>query len=437
MKHEFLPLKILSAAGMFIVIFPMLIFSDIITTERLSAGFIAFYYGLSLITAAIGYFTARTRHSRQWKSKTAQTAFNVFTRIIGIVLALLPPVIGIIFRLGAVFSVTLGLTLLFGYFVGYKFYCKSFSDIYTAPWLAGYVVEFFICFFLYQSYSPDELVETGKNILIYSMLIEVLITAVLINQTNISVHTNRRKGTKAIVPKGLRVYNMGLIALISVIFAAIYTLRNQISYALYQIYRLIVWLILKLMASLSSDPVDVTFDGQAIADEAFTVNEGGEILNLIIKILFIGIVISLLIIFRKNILSAIKSLAARFNRKDKITAENEAAFTDCYENIVFDKKNKRAKNSLKAAVKAYRREQNPEVKYRLGYRSFMIWMKMNNIPPNRSDTAYTHLKRSKDKITDGNTLSNIVEMYNLIRYSSAKPTDENLAEMDRLIEIIK
>ena len=67
----------------------------------------------------------------------------------------------------------------------------------------------------------------------------------------------------------------------------------------------------------------------------------------------------------------------------------------------------------------------------------MIWMKMNNIPPNRSDTAYTHLKRSKDRITDGNTLSNIVEMYNVIRYSSAKPTDENLAEMDRLIEIIK
>lgn len=437
MKRELFPLKLLSAFGMLMVIFPLIFTGTVIVYEQISIEQIAFVYGLCLGGALIGYTVAGIRHGHKWKSKAAQTAFSVFTRLLGIAAAVIPFAVMCLLNQKTVMSFIVAVSCVFGYFTGYKFFCKSFSDIFTMPWLGGYAVEFIACFLIYTMYSPEELAEAGKSVMIYSMLIEVLIAAILINQTNISVHTNRRKGTNALIPKGLRAYNMGMIALVAVLFGAFYTFRNQIGYVLYQLYRLIMWLVFRFMSIFSAEPVDLSFNVDEIAGEASQIREGNDLVTFILKIVFIAGCAAAVIIFRKKLLAVLKSFADIFRRKDNLTDNKDSAFTDYYEKIVYEKKNKREKNTLKAAIRAYKREQNPEKKYRLGYRSFMLWMKMNHIPPSRSDTANTHFDKSKGAFADSDTLSEIVNLYNSIRYNSSDVTAENLAEMDKLIELIK
>lgn len=439
-KNNFIVLRVLSALGMYLIMLPLIICSDAAVHDNISFVRIIMCYGMGIAAGIVGFGAAYINNKKKWQNENAHKVWIVFTRVLGIAVGIIPFLFAGFFSFSLFRFTVIGLTLIFGYYIGYKFQYKSFSDIFTMPWLAGYIITLIFSYLFYGEIAGD-FTETGRSIMVYAALVEALIVVILINQTNISVLSDRRRETKALIPKHLRAYNSALIIDVAVIFGAVYTFRNRIAWFIEKIIQVIFWLIDNLLKALSSSPVDVTSEDIQLEQAEIEIIQGNELVDLIIRILFILTVIVLILVFHKKIWAAIKyvfrMIAGYFTRRDRKSENDDYAFTDYFEPVVYEKRGKKQKITLKAYIKAYKREKNPEKKYRLGYRSFMLWMKMNNIPPRRSDTANSHFDKSKDIFTGSNTLLDVVELYNNIRYNGKSATDENLAEMDKLISQIE
>lgn len=320
------------------------------------------------------------------------------------------------------------------YFGAHKSVGRVYSDIFSRAWFALYFILAVLFSAMLWSTHDEELLSAGIFRLCAGFAVMIVLSAVLTNQTNIDVCTKQRG--KSVLPVGLRRYNA---VLITVIFAAA-TGLFLFAKPLAELVKLLISLIgrgmLFILRSIGSC-VQTTPDGE-LPDEPGSVSDimPSEGANNFANIIFALIVIALLaliILLRKQIWSAVKSLFEPLFRK---RMESDIPFYD--EFLVSDarKLSPRARRrSERELAKQYRRESDPARKYRFGYALFLLRLGKTDCPPLPADTTTIH--REKGESAFETDLGELSAVYNRVRYGEAAPTAEELSRQERLLAEIR
>lgn len=323
------------------------------------------------------------------------------------------------------------------YFGAHKSVGKVYSDVFSRAWFALYFILAVLVSAMLWSTHEEELLSAGIFLLCAGFAAMIILSAVLTNQTNIDVCTKQRAGGKSVLPGGLRRYNAVLITVIFAAATGLFLFAKPLAELVKLLISLIGRGILFILRSLGSC-VQIT-PGGGMPDEPGSVSdimpsEGANNLANIIYVLSVIFLLMLIILLRKQIWSAVKSLLEPLFRKS--SAGSDIPFYD--EILASDARSltprarRRAEREL---ARQYRRENDPARKYRFGYALFLIQLGKTNSPPLPADTTTIH--REKGERAFEKDLGELSAVYNKIRYGEAAPTAEELSRQERLLTEIR
>ena len=190
----------------------------------------------------------------------------------------------------------------------------------------------------------------------------------LINQSNIRSEIDRRRNTNLIVPKGLRLYNAKLIAIVGAVMLAALMLKDYVAAGLTWLAKMTVKIIdtplfnIRFLQTEQMTPEDTQ-----LPDSDILSAEGGS-RDFLLYILVVVIVV-LVIVFRKKILSLMRKIAGRIFGKYSVedtVQEVYDDYTDSYEEL--DIRQERIVNETdKDCLKRYRKakDNNEKIQARL------------------------------------------------------------------------
>ena len=325
------------------------------------------------------------------------------------------------------------------YFGGNSSIGRSYSDIFSRSWFLLDLLSSVAVMIAFSFSEESGVTSAAGYALCVGFAAVTLLSAVLANQTNIDMRTGQRDAGKAVLPEGLRRYNALLVIGIVTLTLGLFVFAKPLAALLRVVIEAIVMAVLFVFEKIAgllavNDKTPELSDGTANAEQVLIEPENsGNIGNIIFAVILIAVIV-LIILFRKHIISALKSLfEPLFRSRDKTF---DTPFAD-------EMTSSHAKqNSLRAQKKAerdlekqYARETSSERKYRLGYAIFLMRLRRTSQPPEPSDTTDVH--REKGERAFGEDLRGFSETYNKVRYADLPPTAEELAAADELLKKIK
>ena len=232
------------------------------------------------------------------------------------------------------------------------------------------------------------------------------------------------------LPRGLSGYNAVLVLGFTVLGLALYVFSDEIVWALNELIRLAVRAALFILRGYSEFiPTDVS--DTAISDGSYLAAEGYDLWNL----LFIIILLTVIIVFRKQILRAVKNLLKRiygFIFRETEISEAEPEFTDVFEEISSSRRKNTGYIPYSRLMKLYKAETDPVKKYRYGYSILLRQLKSCKADIRGSDTVYVQNEKGRDLC--GALLNDVTEGYDKLRYNNQQVTAEQLGALDTLIK---
>lgn len=321
------------------------------------------------------------------------------------------------------------------YYGGERSVGKSYSDVFTKAWFALFVTAALLVTFILAITKATGVSSAAAWLMCPAFGVMVLLSAVLANQTNIDSRTRQRSYGRAVLPAGLRRYNTVLVMIIFTLTLGVFLFSRQLG----ALIRAMTSAIMKAAMYLT-EQISKLF--RPVQEEAPPV-ESGEPISApvsethaadIVTVLLIAILVVLVIVFRKQIAAAIKSLFAPLFRSRR--RESDMPFADEITSSAAKQLSARQRRKAERDLaRQYARETVPERKFRLGYALFLA--ELNNTPhkPRPSDTTDDH--REKGKAAFGEDPAAITETYNNVRYGDIPPTAEELAAQSDFLGRIK
>ena len=297
----------------------------------------------------------------------------------------------------------------------------------NSVWLGVYALYTIFAYWLYGSFAPEHQRAAGENAIVIVTVLMLICGANLLNQKGITDLASRR--SNAVLPKNFRRFNSGLVTVFLAVILLLYLLKDIFADGLSWLFKSALTGVINFMRGLSSPTVDNTAFGNSMLDhEIETVGEGdGSAFALVAVIVLVGL---LCWIFRKYILRAIRSIGEFFRSRLNRTPDNSdsEAYTDYlqWENAG----RKSSKSPYKAALRDYRREREPNARYRLGYRVFLAWLQTKGVDLKPDDTVERQLEKS------GIEAGEIAEKYRGLRYNNENVTWEQVREMDDFLKLL-
>lgn len=445
-KPNFIPkmLKCLAFLAMTSVPLPLLIVAEGGIFHDFSMFRILLYVFWCVASELLGYFIYHFMTSdKENKKKVALVKVIVIAIMIGIFIFsfMFTQWYASIFKNYKIATINFALCLIpasyFWLLTGFRCSKKSFSDVYTLPCFAGYIVEALFCYLLYSTQAQENPnFRLGKDIIIIQLFIMVAIVSLLVNQTSINMQAQRRRDTAMIVPANLRGYNIKLISVVCAVILVGFTLKDFIAWLLETIGSAIIYAIDYLLQLTSSEPVDITSDD--IASGKLDIIQGDSDIAFILQSLVYIVVIAMVIIFRKQIIKAISNLLNGIfgvfsNVKEE--KDDDAAFTDFFEQIVTVKGKATNRITFKDCLKAYNNETDLQQKYRLGYKTILLWLTDKHVVLKQSDTTSQQYSKARKIFAEEQELINkIVSQYDNIRYNDIDVTADKINEIDQVIK---
>ncbi len=438
-------LKICAAAAMLLVPLPIMSLFDVLSTEQFSPLKYLAYYCFCWLPIILGYLAARFRRNQ---SKPKALVLARITLAAGVVLLAVITPIGLkiaenitdekLFTASAVLSLLPA--VMTWYVLGIKLNEKSYSEVFTFPWLGAYLTESFLCYIfaavqqMMDTISDSELslaLSGCRSLIAVLLIIIAMLTVLLINQSNIDTQVNRRKNTNLIIPRGLRAHNARIIIIVCAVILALMLCKDMIAAFLEWIAQTtakIADMLLMNIRMQTSQPENGSSD--LSLGQLFSNNEGVDILLYVVLAAAVIAVIAL----RKKIAALFRALAAKLFGKLSAPPENTADtenYTDYYESIT-EHKQRNERLSTSELLKKYKKESDPAEKYRIGYRLYLIWLSMRS---KKLSPAFTVEEQSKEaaRLYNGECdINEIAEKYSDIRYHDQ--TIDQTTDMDSLIE---
>lgn len=440
MKKDFL-MKCVAALAMLLIPLPLMFVFEVTAFKGFMLWHYPIYYAVAAIAAASGYFLMCLRRSRH----TPKTIFllNILMALTATVLVVLVAVVSSQINnvLGEngfnvfYFCVALMPSVIVWYLLGMSLKKNRFDDIFTPIWLGIYLVETFICYIFCCVMSADmEYLGASEHRISVLLVVMALLTVLLINQSNIRSEIDRRRNTNLIVPKGLRLYNAKLIAIVGAVILAALMLKDYVAAGLTWLVKMTVKIIDTLLFNIRFLQTEqMTPEDTQLPDSDFLSAEG-ESRDFLLYILVVVIVV-LVIVFRKKILSLMRKLAGRIFGKysvDDAVQEVYDDYTDSYEEL--DIRQERIVNETdKDCLKRYRKAKDNNEKFRLGYRLYAMWLSKRSTEDISTKTVEQHRIISEKLYHGTNNIGAFSDSYSKIRYDDESATADDILLSDSLI----
>lgn len=440
MKKDFL-MKCVAALAMLLVPLPLMFVFEVTAFKGFMLWHYPIYYAVAAISAASGYFLMCLRRSRH----TPKTIFlvNTLMALTATVLIVLVAVVSSQINnvLGEngfnvfYFCVALMPSVIVWYLLGMSLKKNRFDDIFTPVWLGIYLVETFICYIFCCVMSADmEYLGASEHRISVLLVVMALLAVLLINQSNIRSEIDRRRNTNLIVPKGLRLYNAKLIAIVGAVILAALMLKDYVAAGLTWLVKMTVKIIDTLLFNIRFLQTEqMTPEDTQLPDSDFLSAEGGS-RDFLLYILVVVIVV-LVIVFRKKILSLMRKIAGRIFGKysvDDTVQEVYDDYTDSYEEL--DIRQERIVNeTYKDCLKRYRKAKDNNEKFRLGYRLYAMWLSKRSTEDISKKTVEQHRIISEKLYHGTNNIGAFSDSYSKIRYDDEPATADDILLSDSLI----
>ena len=440
MKKDFL-MKCVAALAMLLIPLPLMFVFEVTAFKGFMLWHYPIYYAVAAIAAATGYFLMCLRRSRH----TPKTIFllNMLMALTATVLVVLVAVVSSQINnvLGEngfnvfYFCVALMPSVIVWYLLGMSLKKNRFDDIFTPVWLGIYLVETFICYIFCCVMSADmEYLGASGHRISVLLVVMALLTVLLINQSNIRSEIDRRRNTNLIVPKGLRLYNAKLIAIVGAVILAALMLKDYVAAGLTWLVKMTVKIIDTLLFNIRFLQTEqMTPEDTQLPDSDFLSAEG-ESRDFLLYILVVVIVV-LVIVFRKKILSLMRKIAGRIFGKysvDDTVQEVYDDYTDSYEEL--DIRQERIVNETdKDCLKRYRKAKDNNEKFRLGYRLYAMWLSKRSTEDISTKTVEQHRIISEKLYHGTNNIGAFSDSYSKIRYDDESATADDILLSDSLI----
>ncbi len=440
MKKDFL-MKCVAALAMLLVPLPLMFVFEVTAFKGFMLWHYPIYYAVAALSAASGYFLMCLRRSRH----TPKTIFLVNTLIALTATVLVVLVAVVSSQINNVlgengfnvfyFCVALMPSVIVWYLLGMSLKKNRFDDIFTPVWLGIYLVETFICYIFCCVMSADmEYLGASEHRISVLLVVMALLTVLLINQSNIRSEIDRRRNTNLIVPKGLRLYNAKLIAIVGAVILAALMLKDYVAAGLTWLVKMTVKIIETLLFNIRFLQTEqMTPEDTQLPDSDFLSAEG-ESRDFLLYILVVVIVV-LVIVFRKKILSLMRKIAGRIFGKysvDDTVQEVYDDYTDSYEEL--DIRQERIVNETdKDCLKRYRKAKDNNEKFRLGYRLYAMWLSKRSTEDISTKTVEQHRLISEKLYHGTNNIGAFSDSYSKIRYDDEPATADDILLSDSLI----
>ncbi len=415
-------LKILAVAAFGMVTLPLMLVNDVIAFGGFSLLRFAAYYAAFGLLFALGYALANASKKKK-KLLVLSRAVGILCFFLSFLLALFTEGIGLI--------VTVGFCAAFWYFLGERAAAKHYADFFPAFALVVYIVVTLGAYISCGMISDEKLGKSVGGAVIVMFAVELVMSAMLINQSGIYDKANRRSEIRAMLPKGLSGYNAALVLIIVSAGLGLYFFKDYIIVFLTTLARLIVQFIIFIMR-MNSESMEIQ-DSEEGSAPLFSAD--GMPLNQLTMTLFIAMLIIFAIIYRKKIWRAVKDFAKRirdFFTREQPESGEDTGFVDFFEELPAARRKNEPINDSKL-LRLYRAERDPREKYRLGYRIILRELNKNRakiVPP---DTVNEQLE--KGKTVCGGDFGEITRVYSALRYDDETVTAEQLAALEEFRKI--
>lgn len=440
MKKDFL-MKCVAALAMLLVPLPLMFVFEVTAFKGFTLWHYPIYYAVAAISAASGYFLMCLRRSRH----TPKTIFlvNTLMALTATVLVVLVAVVSSQINnvLGEngfnvfYFCVALMPSVIVWYLLGMSLKKNRFDDIFTPVWLGIYLVETFICYIFCCVMSADmEYLGASEHRISVLLVVMALLTVLLINQSNIRSEIDRRRNTNLIVPRGLRLYNAKLIAIVGAVILAALMLKDYVAAGLTWLAKMTVKIIDTLLFNIRFLQTEQMTPEDTQLPDSDILSAEGESRDFLLYILVVVIVV-LVIVFRKKILSLMRKIAGRIFGKysvDDTVQEVYDDYTDSYEEL--DIRQERIVNETdKDCLKRYRKAKDNNEKFRLGYRLYAMWLSKRSTEDISTKTVEQHRIISEKVYHGTNNIGAFSDSYSKIRYNDEPATADDILLSDSLI----
>lgn len=440
MKKDFL-MKCVAALAMLLVPLPLMFVFEVTAFKGFMLWHYPIYYAVAAISAAFGYFLMCLRRSRH----TPKTIFlvNMLIALTATVLVVLVAVVSsqinnVLCENGFnvfYFCVALMPSVIVWYLLGMSLKKNRFDDIFTPIWLGIYLVETFICYIFCCVMSADmEYLGASEHRISVLLVVMALLTVLLINQSNIRSEIDRRRNTNLIVPKGLRLYNAKLIAIVGAVILAALMLKDYVAAGLTWLVKMTVKIIDTLLFNIRFLQTEQMTPEDTKLPDSDILSAEGESRDFLLYILVVVIVV-LVIVFRKKILSLMRKIAGRIFGKysaDDTVQEVYDDYTDSYEEL--DIRQERIVNETdKDCLKHYRKAKDNNEKFRLGYRLYAMWLSKRSTEDISTKTVEQHRIISEKLYHGSNNIGAFSDSYSKIRYDDESATADDILLSDSLI----
>ena len=440
MKKDFL-MKCVAALAMLLVPLPLMFVFEVTAFKGFMLWHYPIYYAVAAIAAASGYFLMCLRRSRH----TPKTIFlvNMLMAVTATVLVVLVAVVSsqinnVLCENGFnvfYFCVALMPSVIVWYLLGMSLKKNRFDDIFTPVWLGIYLVETFICYIFCCVMSADmEYLGASEHRISVLLVVMALLTVLLINQSNIRSEIDRRRNTNLIVPRGLRLYNAKLIAIVGAVILAALMLKDHVAAGLTWLVKMTVKIIDTLLFNIRFLQTEQMIPEDTQLPDSDILSAEGESRDFLLYILVVVIVV-LVIVFRKKILSLMRKIAGRIFGKysvDDTVQEVYDDYTDSYEEL--DIRQERIVNETdKDCLKRYRKAKDNNEKFRLGYRLYAMWLSKRSTEDISTKTVEQHRIISEKLYHGENNIGAFSDSYSKIRYDDEPATNDDIHLSDSLI----
>lgn len=440
MKKDFL-MKCVAALAMLLVPLPLMFVFEVTAFKGFMLWHYPIYYAVAAISAASGYFLMCLRRSRH----TPKTIFLVNMLIALTATALVVLVAVVSSQINNVlgengfnvfyFCVALMPSVIVWYLLGMSLKKNRFDDIFTPIWLGIYLVETFICYIFCCVMSADmEYLGASEHRISVLLVVMALLTVLLINQSNIRSEIDRRRNTNLIVPKGLRLYNAKLIAIVGAVILAALMLKDYVAAGLTWLVKMTVKIIDTLLFNIRFLQTEQMTPEDTKLPDSDILSAEGESRDFLLYILVVVIVV-LVIVFRKKILSLMRKIAGRIFGKysaDDTVQEVYDDYTDSYEEL--DIRQERIVNETdKDCLKHYRKAKDNNEKFRLGYRLYAMWLSKRSTEDISTKTVEQNRIISEKLYHGTNNIGAFSDSYSKIRYDDEPATADDILLSDNLI----
>lgn len=440
MKKDFL-MKCVAALAMLLVPLPLMFVFEVTAFKGFMLWHYPIYYAVAAISAASGYFLMCLRRSRH----TPKTIFLVNMLIALTATALVVLVAVVSSQINNVlgdngfnvfyFCVALMPSVIVWYLLGMSLKKNRFDDIFTPIWLGIYLVETFICYIFCCVMSADmEYLGASEHRISVLLVVMALLTVLLINQSNIRSEIDRRRNTNLIVPKGLRLYNAKLIAIVGAVILAALMLKDYVAAGLTWLVKMTVKIIDTLLFNIRFLQTEQMTPEDTQLPDSDILSAEGESRDFLLYILVVAIVV-LVIVFRKKILSLMRKIAGHIFGKysvDDTVQEVYDDYTDSYEEL--DIRQERIVNETdKDCLKRYRKAKDNNEKFRLGYRLYAMWLSKRSTEDISTKTVEQHRIISEKLYHGTNNIGAFSDSYSKIRYDDEPATADDILLSDSLI----